>query len=71
MLPQQQPGTPIKASTAPGGAGGGASSGEAAGVHRRNLTALGGSLPFGLTVFWIVIAICGSILQMAGLVRRF
>ena len=69
MLPQQQPGTPIKAATAPGGGGGGG--GVAAEVHRRNLTALGGSLPFGLSVFWVVVAILGSILQLAGLVRGF
>lgn len=70
MLPQQQPGTPIKAATAPGAASSPSSSlaSGAQEVHRRNLNSLGGSVPFGLTVFWVVISILGSILQLAGLV---
>ena len=69
MLPQQQPGTPIKAATAPGAASSSSLASGAQEVHRRNLLSLGGSAPFGLTVFWVVIAILGSILQLAGLVR--
>ena len=64
MLPQQQPGTPIKAQTAPG-----AAASSADGVHRRNLASLGGPVPFGLAVFWVFISFIGSILQLAGLVR--
>ena len=72
MLPQQQqqPGTPIKAATAPGAASPSSFASGAQGVHRRNLASLGGPAPFGLTVFWVVISILGSILQVAGLVRK-
>lgn len=38
-------------------------------MHRRNLASLGGPVPFGLAVFWVVISFIGSILQLAGLVR--
>lgn len=69
MLPTQQQQPPIKAQTAPGATGASSSSMASAGqkIHRDNLTALGGSVAMGLAVFWLVLAILASILQLAGL----